>query len=289
MAASKVGRRPLPQIPKLGRAHVFGLLAAIALVSACRTAAPSIRFAPPGTDIARLRSEFPLSDAERLVLTPDNVRSLTQDQVDQIYARLSAGPFPDGPFRGDLFFPRDRDGRARVRDLPDPAPKVLAHVAALRAERLGRLFWRGKVFFRSQAIVRNRIEDLVILRPFIEDSDTIPKLTFDGQTTWLLFPARLSCGESRFDQTQRSIVVDYAETAKIEGYRPVPDRLAGPEGLNIYDEVRLVRRGFYLGRSYFGPRFALNFTLLDPTAANTPPLGDIQKDCEGASASATGV
>lgn len=268
------------------RALAVSLLVAVALLSGCRTAAPSIlRFAPPGTDLARLRSEFPLSDAERLALTPDNFRSLTQDQVDQIYARLSAGPIPDGPFRGALFFPRDRDGRARVRDLPDPAPKVLAHVAALRAERLGGMLWRGKVFFRSQGIVRNRIEDLVILRPIIKDSDTISKLTFDGQTTWLLFPARLSCGESRFDRTRPSIVVDYAQTAEIEGYRPVPDRLAGPEGLSIYDEVRLVRRGFYLGRSYFGQRFALNFTLMDPaTAAGTPPLADIQEDCVGARA-----
>ena len=132
------------------KAPVVPLLAALAIVSACRTAMPSIRFAPPGTDVTRLRTEFPLSDAERQALTPENIRTLTQDQVDQIYLRLSSGPIPDGPFRGDLFFPRDRDGHARVRDLPDPAPRLLAHVAALPAERLGAQFWKGKVFFRSQ-------------------------------------------------------------------------------------------------------------------------------------------
>jgi hypothetical protein len=264
---------------------LLGLLAALAIASACRTAAPAIRFAPVGTDVTRLRSEFPLSDAERLALTPDNLRSLTQDQVDQIYARLSAGAIPDGPFRGALFFPRDRDGNARIRDLADPALPLLANIATLRAEALGGMLWRGKVFFRSQALVRNRIEDLVILRPIIKNDETIPKLTFDGQTTWLLFPARLSCGESRYDKTRRSIIIDYAETAKLEGYREVPDRLAGPEALNIFDEVRVIRRGFYLGRSYFGPRFALNFTLLDPTIpAGTPPLTDVQQDCDGAAA-----
>lgn len=262
------------------KSRVIALLSVVAMVASCRTAAPPIRFAPPGTDITRLRSEYALTEGERLAMTPDAIRSLTQEQVDQIYARLNAGPIPDGPFRGDLFFPRDRDGRARIRDLADPGPNVLGPVAALPAERLGRVFWRGKVFFRAQAIVRNRIEDLVILRPIISDAETIPKLTFDGQTTWLLFPARLSCSESRFDSTRRSIVVDYAQTEHIEGYRAVPDKLAGPEGLNIFDEVRVVRRGFYLGRSYFGPRFALNFTLLDPTTtAEATPMANVNEDC----------
>jgi hypothetical protein len=262
------------------RTHIVCLLGAFAIVCGCRSAAPVIRFAPPGTDLARLRHEYPLTNAERLALTQTNVRALTQDQIDQIYARLTAGPMPDGPYRGDLFFPRDRDGHARVRDLPDPAPTLLAHVAALRIERLGRALWKGKVFFRSQGILRNRIEDLAILKPIIRESGTIPKLTFDGQTTWLLFPARVSCGESRLDPTRPSVVMDYSKGPEIEGYRPVPDKLAGTEGLNIRDEVRFVRRGFYLGRAYFGTRFALNFTLIDPAAAAGPPSSiDIQEDC----------
>jgi hypothetical protein len=241
------------------------VVAALVVMSGCRTATPPpIRFAPPGTPVERLRTEFALTDAERQSLTPGNIRALTQEQVDQIYLRLSSGAIPDGPFRGDLFFPRGRESAARVGDLPEPAPRLLEQAAQLQAERLGRLFWRGKVFFRSQGILRNRIEDLSVLRPFITNVDTIPKLDFDGQTTWLLFPALLSCGDSRFDPTRPSVVIDYARGAEVEGYRDIPDRLAGPKGLSIRDEVRRVRAGLYLGRAYFGDRFALNFTLLDP-------------------------
>jgi hypothetical protein len=261
--------------------RVSTLFALLAIVGACRASAPpNLRFAPLGTEVTRLRSEYPLTNAERQALTPENIRTFTQTQVDQIYLRLSSGPIPDGPFRGDLFFPRDSKGRARLRDLPDPAPGVLAHVATLRVERLGSALWKGKVFFRPQAVLRNRIDDLAILKPIIRDTGTIPKLTFDGQTTWLLFPARLSCGESRLDITRRSIVIDYAEGPRIEGYREVPDRLAGPEGLSIRDEIRIIRPGFYLGRAYFRERFALNFTLLDPASAATDPSKmNLQEDC----------
>jgi len=265
------------------RRHVLVLLIVFASVIGCRSIAPPIvRFAPPGTDPTRLRQDFPLTDAERLSLTPDNVKALTQAQVDEIYERLPAGPLADGPYRGDLFFPRDRDHRARIRDVADPLPGgALASIALLRVEDLGRLFWKGKVFFRSERILRNRIEDLAVLRLFFPDSGTIPKLTFDGETTWLLFPARVSCGESQLDPSRPSIVIDYAKGSEIEGYRPVPDKLAGPEGLNIRDEIRLVRPGFYLGRAYFGKKFGLNFTLIDPLTLATPlGAGSIREDCQ---------
>lgn len=248
-----------------------------AMLTACHAKPLPIRFAPAGTDRARLRSEFPLSDAERRMLTPDAIKGLNQEQVDQIYERLSAGPLPDGPFRGDLFFPRDSKGHARVSDLVTPVPPLLAHVAALDAERLGRALWKGKVFFRSQGILRNRIDDLAILKPIFPDSGTIPKLTFDGQTTWLLFPAKVSCGDSRLDPSRRSIVIDYSRGSEVEGYREIPDKLAGPEALNIRDEVRVIRPGFYLGRAYFGAKFGLNFTLIAPEPGAPT---DIQQDCD---------
>jgi hypothetical protein len=269
------------------RAAAFVVIVAASILPACRHAPPQVRFAPPGTDVPRLRSDFPLTDAERQALTPQSIKELTQAEVDQIYERLSSGQIPDGPFRGDMFFPRDANGQARLSDIVTPVPASLAHVATLRVERLGGAFWKGKVFFRPQGILRNRIEDLGILRPVIPNSNTIPKLTFDGQTTWLLFPAKLSCGESRLDPTRPSVVIDYARGNEVEGYRPIPDKIAGPEGLNIRDEVRIVRRGFYLGRAYFGLRFALNFTLLDPaTETDTSPAPDIRQDCGNLAAAA---
>jgi hypothetical protein len=261
------------------RVHaLFCIAAAAIVVTGCASAPPPrIQFAPPGTDVAKLRADFPLTDAERLALTPESIRRLDQAQVDQIYQRLDSGPIPDGPFRGDLFFPRGSKSDIRLGELSGVPRDTLAELAVVRVEALGKALWRGKMFFREEGALRNRIEELKVLKALIRDAESIPTVTFDGKTTWLLFPAKLSCGDSRFDAAHKSIVIDYAKGSTIKGYREVPDALAGPERLDIFDEVRLIRPGFYLGRAYFRGSFGLNFTLIDPAVAGTVaprPTGD---------------
>lgn len=255
-----------------------GLAAAVLLLAGCQSAAPPpIRFAPVGTDVARLRTEFPLTDAERAALTPESIKRLDQAQVDQIYQRLDSGPIPDGPFRGDLFFPRGSKSDIRIGELNGVPRDTLAELAVVRVETLGKALWRGKMFFREEGALRNRIEELAVLKAIIRDAESIPTVTFEGKTTWLLFPAKLSCGDSRFDAAHKSIVIDYSKGSTVKGYREVPDALAGPDRLDIFDEVRIIRPGFYLGRAYFRGSFGLNFTLFDPAAAATSaprPSGD---------------
>src|SRR5688572_21037126 len=95
--ASYRQRKSMPPTSSRRGPLVVSIAAALALVAGgCAPTLPPIRFAPPGTDVATLRSDFPLTDAERLALTLESVRALTQDQVDQIYLRLSSGAIPDG-------------------------------------------------------------------------------------------------------------------------------------------------------------------------------------------------
>lgn len=102
--------------------RVLAVIAGL-LLAACNKA-PDIKFLPYGAgyetkpDFARVEHEAPLSTADLAKLTPDNLALFDQEQIDQIYARLSAGPIPDGAYDGGLFFRKEPpDTRASPRSL----------------------------------------------------------------------------------------------------------------------------------------------------------------------------
>src|SRR6185436_2994228 len=121
---------------------------------------------------------------------------------------------------------------------------------------------------RDQRVLRNIIRDKQALQTVLGiEPEGLSTTRFQGKTAWLLFPARLYCGQSLLDSRRESVIIDYAFTDEVQGYRENPDFLAGRRGLQIRDEIRMVRPGFYLGRAYMGRVFALNFTLYDPSVA----------------------
>jgi hypothetical protein len=272
------------------------LLALIAIVIAAgvvwylrnRPERPTVAFAPdasPPVDFARLEYTLPLSIDDRVSLTPRQFKSMTQEEVDQIYARLTAGPIPDGPYDGDLMFPRGVDGDTRLAEILGGRLKArLANIGVRKTEFLGRTLWKGKVFYRDTRLLRNRIEDLSILAPIMGGNTTgIEKINVGGRDAFLLFPAKLYCGQSLLDGRRESIIIDYAFTDELPGYREQPDSLGGREGLRIRDEIRMIRPGFYLGRAYLNRVFGLNFTLYNAQVADAG-LGDfkagkIAEDC----------
>ena len=84
---------------------------------------PPIPFAQSGEqssdkiDFARLEHELPLTPDDLMKITPENLKGATQEQVDQIYARLTAGPIPDGVYDGQMFFPKGSSERARLAEI----------------------------------------------------------------------------------------------------------------------------------------------------------------------------
>ena len=226
-------------------------------------------------DFAALEHDVPLSRADRARLTPENLKALSQEEVDQIYARLTAGPIPDGILRGDLFFEKGEDGlRTRLAEVLGGGLGTDADAKVARIERLGKALWKGKRFYRKERLLRNVIEDFAPLKPMIDDLSKVETVEIARQgllslisprtTAWLLFPAKLYCGQSLLDGRRESIIIDYAYSHDLPGYMARPDALAGRGGLAIRDEIRMVRPGFYLGRAYANRIFLLNFTVHDP-------------------------
>lgn len=269
-------------------------MVSLAVLTACdrnQGPAPNIEFAGYGVDyaskpdFAQLEYEHPIPPQELALITPEYLSGLEQEQVDQIYARLPAGPIPDGAYDGELFFPKGSSGKLRVSEVVGGLKGLAVQFKGRKLEVLGQLLWKGKVFYRDERVLRNRIEDLAALKPLIGGSLLdIPKVDVDGRDAWLLFPAKLYCGQSLLDGRRESIIIDYAFSDEIQGYRERPDYLASRRGFKVRDEIRMIRPGFYLGRAYLNRMFVLNFTLENQSVAQAAgeqfvKTGEIQEDC----------
>jgi len=251
---------------------------------------PDIAFGADGVDFAQLEAKIPLSPVDLDRVTPDSLKSLTQEQVDQLYARLTAGPIPDAPFDGDLFFPRGSD-RSRFAEvvgggIAGGLKGGAAEIQVAKLEFLGAQLWKGKVFDREDRLLRNRISDLKSLDLLLTKDEEAQLETLRSKELgqYLLFPARLYCGQSLLDGRRESIIIDYAYTDQLPGYLAKLDRLVGREGLAIRDEIRMVRPGFYLGRAYLNRVFGVNFTLYNKELAEAGRAdflasGRVAEDC----------
>jgi hypothetical protein len=266
------------------------MIGLLPLVCACTQSAepapPAIAFAPVTDDtlkdpdnairtfridFARVEREFPLTRGDLAKITPENIAKLPQEQVDQIYGRLTAGPIPDGPYQGDLFFAQGDSLGSRLGEILGGVEGRIATAKIGALETVGRTLWKGKMFYRDERVLRNFIENLDPLKPFIDDPSSVRTATIKrqgwlgsilpGNKVWLLFPAKLYCGQSLVDSRRESVIIDYSYGDEIEGWRASPDSLAGRGGLRVRDEIRMVRPGFYIGRAYINRLFLLNFTL----------------------------
>jgi hypothetical protein len=235
-------------------------------------------------DFAQLEARYPLTTEELARITPENLAALDQEQLDQIYARLAAGPIPDGAFDGKILLPRGASGKFRVAEIAGGFAEFALHLKGLTVENLGETLWKGKVFYRNERVLRNRIEDLSLLKQAGLVEGDPKKATVGRSETWLLFPAKLYCGQSLLDARRESIIIDYFFSDEIAGYQEKPDYLAGRRGLRVRDEIRMVRPGLYLGRAYLDKIFLLNFTLYNEEIARRDgeaftKTGQINQDC----------
>ena len=151
-------------------------------------------------DLAKVEHDFPLSRADRMKITPEALAALSQEQIDQIYGRLTAGPIPDGQYLGDLFFARGENLRSRLEEIVGGIEGRVISVNIGLLENVGRMIWKGKDIKRDQRILRNMIDDFAVLDLVVDNPDSVPKTTIprDGRfavsfrrdEVFLLFPGK---------------------------------------------------------------------------------------------------
>lgn len=222
-------------------------------------------------DFARLEQLYPLTRSHLAAISPEGLGQLSQEELDQIYGRLAAGPMPEGAYRTEIFIARNSGMNERVEELLGGVTGRLAGSTVNALVATVGTIWKGKMFYREPRIARTFVGDLAPLRSLVDDvatveTATIPRrgllrILFSNTRVWLLFPAKVYCGQSLLDARRESIIIDYNYAEDINGYRVSPDNLVGRAALRLRDEVRMIRPGFYLGRAYVGGAFLLNFTL----------------------------
>lgn len=262
-------------------------LAVLPLLAGCKSTAvkPDIPFATYGSnyaskpDFARVERNHPLTPAHRAALTPQGLARLSREELDQLYARLTAGPIPDGAYQGTAIY-ADGGGLRRLREILGGAKGFVADLGVDKLERFTKTLWKGKVFYRDKRELRNQITHRrAVSRLLGADLSKMRTETINGRKVGLLFPAKLYCGQSLLDSRRESVIIDYYFTDEIEGYLPEIDYLGGRNGLQIRDEIRMIRPGFYLGRAYLGKIFLLDFTLYNKDVAERSSPDSSREDC----------
>jgi hypothetical protein len=236
-------------------------------------------------DFAELERRYPIDKKSLQAWTQADLAKLNQEQLDQLYARLTAGPIPDGAYVGDIVFTKDGGLEGIARQFFPIDPLVQIKFTLLRD--FAKFLWKGKHFYRQEAVLRNLIPDdtarwltikaiAVGLLGTHPDYNKLVKTNVSGHKFMEIFPAKLFCGQSLLDSRRESVVIDYAYGDTLSGYNSDIDFLATREGLGVRDEIRMVRPGLYLGRAYLRQVFGLIFTLSNSEAQKQ---GDVSESC----------
>ena len=95
------------------------------------------------------------------------------------------------------------------------------------------------MFYRDERELRNFIEDFRALAGLIDDPDALEQATVPREgwlkhilpTTdvWLLFPAKLYCGQSLLDGRRESVIIDYAYNDELARLPGAPRRARRPQ------------------------------------------------------------
>lgn len=282
-------------------------------------------------DQAELQQEkYQLSDEMRNAITPEDINSMTQEEIDQLYIRSTSGPIVPAEYQGSIVFnsqfsqivqdklQRKLGENGRLgKVLQDMLVKVCSDKKNL-VKCAGELLWAGKKIYAPTEELPvyqlrngiNKVAGAVVYgalnldNPASSDSpqntensvsssfagiwskmksgaanlvDTAKAQVALGRTSrstefngekYMLFPAKVYCGQSLYDHRRESIIIDYAWGSDLPHLDKLDD-LAGRNGFDVRDEIRMIRPGLYLGRAYMNKIFLLNFVLenKDPKVA----------------------
>ncbi len=172
---------------------------------------------------------FGLTQEQREEMSVSSLLLMEQEELDQLYGEITPGTLPDGFYLGDVVIHDRKKAESRLLSL-----KQGDRAWSRRVKEVTLGIWKGKDF--EGDILFNKIGNI------------------------RRFPAAVYCGKSKVDGNS-AIVLDYRSSQNLEVFKPAIDWIVTDKGLQIRDEIRMIKPGLYLGRAYARGKFILNFVL----------------------------
>ncbi len=234
----------------------------------------------------------PLSPSLLRTLKPEDLRGLTMEEFNQIYARLGSGPMPFGDYAGYILQKPPIYDALKKRILK----KILlatefAKVAKIACGREGEdclfeFIWKGKRFWPTnstgQIMTKTLFNPVTSGFKFPLVGDLFKSKEFDtaldfaegliDKASPTIFPMETYCGVSQVDTRRESIIADasFGDEFGLPHYLSLRDEMVTRKGLNITEEYRMLRAGLYIGKVYSNKLFLFN-TALEKTGTQTSP------------------
>lgn len=216
-------------------------------------------------------------------LKPNDLRSLTMEEFNQIYARLGSGPMPFGDYAAYVMQKPALYQVIKKRILKQVA--VLGQFASLAQQACGKeaedclfeFIWKGKRFSAKDDMDQIKSQSLfnpvsagfkISLFPQIFKSKAVDEaIDFTegliDKASLTFFPMHTYCGISQVDTRRESIVVDgaFGDDFAFPSYIAARDEVVTRKRLSISEEYRMLRPGLYMGKVYSNKLFLFNVVL----------------------------
>ena len=222
----------------------------------------------------------PLSPEKLSQLKTADLRNLTMEEFNQLYARVSSGPIPQGDYNGYIMQKPPIYSALKKRLLKQtllfPNFAELGKMICQREveDCILEYIWKGKRFWprndMDQVMTKTIFNPVTAVSKFSLDffkSKWTDKIIDFGENLTngvvTLFPMNTYCGISLVDARRESIITDatFGDDFGLPSYVGIRDEIVTRKGLAITEEYRMLRPGLYIGKVYTNKLFLFNVVL----------------------------
>ena len=233
-------------------------------------------------DFAYIEKVAPLTQEQLASLNANDLRNISMEDFNQIYARLDSGPMPFGDYSAFVLQKPTVYNAIRERVLAKTGAfaKAISFLGSACGKSvedcLFEFIWKGKRFYKKNDMDQTMSKSTVnfvssVLKQMARTESTVDFAEgVIDKASLTFFPMNTYCGLSQVDTRRESIIVDGTHAQMFtESYFALIDEVVTQKGLAITEEYRMVRPGLYMGKVYTNKLFLFNVAI-EKTGTSIP-------------------